>query len=386
MSSTHVFPGFDPGTTRGDAALLILASPTTAPRDSAGGGRGRRPLRGRSARAPGRLGPDQRQRPLRPGRPPLDLQRGPEPDRLQDADPALLPALLPRPADVHGRPSRPKNGGCFGDSGGPAIAQRADGSPVEIGIVSTGGPTAAPSSPTSSPAPTRSPPGPRNGSPRPNSAPRRPRLKAKLPAMSRESAEGLVRRAAQRQVRRALHRQPGPAGRLPPARAGAAEVRTALALRAEDLLRHRHRLLRAAAGHRRLGQQLRGQPGQRPLPAERPQRALPGRNPTRVTAQPSQVASPAVTSGFYRAGQRRRDGDSDRRGDGADEGRRPLPRRRRLRGDPALRRQALRAGRPPRPARPLRRRDRARVRPPGAGGRDRGAARRRPARSTGSCG
>ena len=32
------------------------------------------------------------------------------------------------------------NGGCFGDSGGPAIAQRADGSPVEIGIVSTGGP------------------------------------------------------------------------------------------------------------------------------------------------------------------------------------------------------------------------------------------------------
>ena len=45
------------------------------------------------------------------------------------------------------------------------------------------------------------------------------------------------------------------------------------------------------------------------------------------------------------------------------EGRRPLPRRRRLRGDPPLRGQALRAGRPPRPARPLGRRDRARVRP-----------------------
>ena len=31
VSGTHVFPGFDPGTTHGDAALLILASPTTAP-------------------------------------------------------------------------------------------------------------------------------------------------------------------------------------------------------------------------------------------------------------------------------------------------------------------------------------------------------------------
>jgi hypothetical protein len=32
------------------------------------------------------------------------------------------------------------NGGCFGDSGGPVIAHRADGSAVEIGVVSTGGP------------------------------------------------------------------------------------------------------------------------------------------------------------------------------------------------------------------------------------------------------
>jgi secreted trypsin-like serine protease len=31
-------------------------------------------------------------------------------------------------------------GGCFGDSGGPAIAQKADGTPVEIGIVVSGGP------------------------------------------------------------------------------------------------------------------------------------------------------------------------------------------------------------------------------------------------------
>ncbi|HEY3435214.1 MAG TPA: trypsin-like serine protease, partial [Solirubrobacterales bacterium] len=33
-----------------------------------------------------------------------------------------------------------KSGGCFGDSGGPGIGQRADGTPVELGIISTGGP------------------------------------------------------------------------------------------------------------------------------------------------------------------------------------------------------------------------------------------------------
>jgi hypothetical protein len=30
--------------------------------------------------------------------------------------------------------------GCFGDSGGPAIARRADGTPVEVGIIVSGGP------------------------------------------------------------------------------------------------------------------------------------------------------------------------------------------------------------------------------------------------------
>jgi hypothetical protein len=33
-----------------------------------------------------------------------------------------------------------RSGGCFGDSGGPAIGQRADGTPVHLGIISTGGP------------------------------------------------------------------------------------------------------------------------------------------------------------------------------------------------------------------------------------------------------
>ena len=50
------------------------------------------------------------------------------------------------------------------------------------------------------------------------------------------------------------------------------------------------------------------------------------------------------------------------------QGRRALPRRRRLRGDPPLRRPPVRARRPPRPARALGRGDRARVRPRRAGG------------------
>jgi hypothetical protein len=37
-------------------------------------------------------------------------------------------------------PPKHTSGGCFGDSGGPAIGQRADGTPVELGVISSGGP------------------------------------------------------------------------------------------------------------------------------------------------------------------------------------------------------------------------------------------------------
>ncbi|MGC1167132.1 MAG: serine protease [Solirubrobacterales bacterium] len=192
VSSTHVFPGFDPGTTRRDAALLILASPTTAPP---------MPLAGAADSA------------LYAGGAPVLLagwgltsaNARSAPDALHSTSnvvlsPAACEARIPRFYPPYSSaqqmcttdPPDKTNGGCFGDSGGPAIAHRADGSPVQIGVVSTGGPKCSTKLPniftrvdrvsawasewvaaTELGAP---PPG----------------LKAKLPSMSRESAQGLV--------------------------------------------------------------------------------------------------------------------------------------------------------------------------------------------------
>ena len=140
VSETHVFPGFDPGNTHGDAALLVLSSPTPAPpiplataADStlyAGGagvllaGWGLTKPNARSAPETLRttstvvLGGTACKRQTRSFNPPYS---------------SSLQMCTTDPPDH-------QNGGCFGDSGGPAIAQRADGSPVEIGITSTGAP------------------------------------------------------------------------------------------------------------------------------------------------------------------------------------------------------------------------------------------------------
>ena len=140
VSGTHVFPGFDPGSTHGDAALLVLASPTPAPpiplataADAAlyAGGASVR-LAGWGLTNPNATVP---------------------PQNLQTTanvvlDPASCKARTKSyypPYSTAGQmctidPPDRKNGGCFGDSGGPVIGQRADGSPVELGVVSTGGP------------------------------------------------------------------------------------------------------------------------------------------------------------------------------------------------------------------------------------------------------
>lgn len=192
VSGTHVFPGFDPGTTHGDAALLVLASPTTAPAiplaastDSAlyEGGAGVLLAGWGLTRANAHSAPD-------------DLHS----TANVVLNPASCKAQVPRFYRPYSTavqmcttdPPDHANGGCFGDSGGPAIAHRADGSPVEIGIVSTGGPACSTRLPNiftrvdrvstwasewiaateiGAPAPT---------------------LEAHLPAMSEESALGLV--------------------------------------------------------------------------------------------------------------------------------------------------------------------------------------------------
>ena len=137
---THVFPGFDPGSLRGDAAILILNQPTAAPPIALAG--------------PTDAG-------LYAGGAPLQLAGwGLTNARAVKASENLRTAtmVVQTPAFCDQKTKRyypefsaaaqfcaidapaKKSGGCFGDSGGPGIGQRADGTPVELGIISTGGP------------------------------------------------------------------------------------------------------------------------------------------------------------------------------------------------------------------------------------------------------
>jgi secreted trypsin-like serine protease len=192
VSATHVFPRFDPGTGHGDAALLVLATPTPAPpiqlasaADSAlyEGGAGvllagwgltranaLSPPKSLRSTASVVLAPRACKSRTRPYYPPYSVS-----GQMCTADP----------------PDH-ENGGCFGDSGGPVIGQRADGSPVEIGIVSTGGPFCSTTLPNIF---TRADlvsawasewiAAVESGGPP-------PALKARLPRLTEESAEGLV--------------------------------------------------------------------------------------------------------------------------------------------------------------------------------------------------
>lgn len=141
------YPGFDPGATRGDAGILILERPTTAP-----------PLQLATA-ADAAL--------MAPGTPVQIAGWG-----LRHARDSSAPAALRTASTTIQRPDycrraanayypfysaaqqicttdRPAldSGSCFGDSGGPAIAHRADGVAVEVGIISTGGPECRPELP-----------------------------------------------------------------------------------------------------------------------------------------------------------------------------------------------------------------------------------------------
>jgi secreted trypsin-like serine protease len=145
--ATHVFPDFDPGTLHGDAGILVLEKPTAAPpiaiatsADSAlyeGGATvqlaGWGLMRGNASAAPHRL----RSAPTVLQEPSF-CQRKTRP-YYQPYSPAAQMCTLDLPTKA--------TGGCYGDSGGPAITQRPDGSFVEIGITSTGGPGCNPKLP-----------------------------------------------------------------------------------------------------------------------------------------------------------------------------------------------------------------------------------------------
>jgi secreted trypsin-like serine protease len=136
---SHVFPRFDPGALYGDAALLVLARPTSAPPLPIAGAEDAALYAGG---APVRLAGWGR------------LRAGTE-NTAGQLRSASLVVKTPQFCASHTKfarhyyaaaqlctldvPDR-HSGGCFGDSGGPAIAARADGTPVELGIISSGGP------------------------------------------------------------------------------------------------------------------------------------------------------------------------------------------------------------------------------------------------------
>jgi secreted trypsin-like serine protease len=137
---THVFPGFDPGNLRGDAGILVLDRPTAAPPIALAGPADAALYEGGATvrlagwgltRANANDGPDGlRATSMVVQAPSFCKQKTRRYYNVYSAT-AQLCTL-----DVPGK----KSGGCFGDSGGPAIGQRADGTPVEVGIISTGGP------------------------------------------------------------------------------------------------------------------------------------------------------------------------------------------------------------------------------------------------------
>ncbi|MGE5336148.1 MAG: S1 family peptidase [Nitrososphaerota archaeon] len=145
--ATHVFPGFDPGLLHGDAAILVLDRPTAAPPLSlAGAADAALYAGGAEAQLTGwgltRAGAKQ------------------PPDNLQATTMVVkTPSACKRETSLFYKPFFPAaqtcvlaatraSGGCFGDSGGPAIGTRADGTPVELGITSTGGPECSTRVPT----------------------------------------------------------------------------------------------------------------------------------------------------------------------------------------------------------------------------------------------
>jgi trypsin len=137
---THVFPGFDPGSLRGDASVLILDRPTSAPpialagpADAAlyAGGASLQLAGWGLTKANSVNGPDSLRAAAMVVQSPSFCNQ-----KTQRYYPPFSNASQFCTLDVPAK----RSGGCFGDSGGPGIGVRPDGTPVELGIISTGGP------------------------------------------------------------------------------------------------------------------------------------------------------------------------------------------------------------------------------------------------------
>jgi len=147
VSGVHVFPSFDPGVIHGDAAVLILSRPTSAtplalagPEDAAlyEGGAAVTVAGWGLTRAQNRQAPANLRSATMAIQKPTTCQRKTR-GFYKEFSPAVQLCLLSPPAN--------RSGTCFGDSGGPAIGQRADGTPVELGVISIVGPLCTPQAP-----------------------------------------------------------------------------------------------------------------------------------------------------------------------------------------------------------------------------------------------
>jgi secreted trypsin-like serine protease len=136
---THVFPGFDPGNLIGDAGILILDRPTSAPPIALAGsadaslyaGGATAQLAGWGLTQANAIdGPDSLRATAMVVQTPSFCKQ-----KTRRYYPPYSPAAQVCTLDL---PTK-RSGGCFGDSGGPAIGQRADGTQVELGVISTGG-------------------------------------------------------------------------------------------------------------------------------------------------------------------------------------------------------------------------------------------------------
>ena len=138
--ANHVFPGFDPGVLHGDAAILILDRPTTAPAlPMAGPADAALYSGGAEVRLAGwgLTSANAKEQPANLRTTSMLVQT---PFSCRQQTRKFYAPFSPQ-AQVCLLAADRASGGCFGDSGGPAIAQRADGTPVELGITSTGGPS-----------------------------------------------------------------------------------------------------------------------------------------------------------------------------------------------------------------------------------------------------
>jgi secreted trypsin-like serine protease len=147
VSQAVVFPEFDPAKLTGDAGLLILTSPSSVP-----------PIALAGAEDAGLLASGTRVTMVGWG---LTKPRATEiPHQLQQGGTTLQSTKSCRKRTRHYYPDyspsvqlctlsvpKHKTGICSGDSGGPAIAARSDGSVVQLGIASSVGPECSPTLP-----------------------------------------------------------------------------------------------------------------------------------------------------------------------------------------------------------------------------------------------